>query len=203
MPFIEEKACDSCGSPMLGEVEDGDLCNECYELKRPWRQGRAALLYASKARTLVLRIKKGDRSDLAITAGKWMARSARDIVTNDHIVTPVPLHWTRLFKRRYNQAEVLSYHVAKELGLQHQPDILIRQKSTRILEGLNFQDRTKTLENVMKVRPRRLKSIHKKPILLIDDVMTSGASLSACTQALLMAGASDVSILVLARATSH
>ncbi len=132
-PFIAGLACDKCGSPLPGDgPADGSvvLCDDCLTIARPWKRGRAALLYKDNARSMVLALKHADRIDLARPAADWMARAAAPILVPDMLVAPVPLHWLRLFKRKYNQAGLLAGHVASVAGLAFCPDLLQRARRT-------------------------------------------------------------------------
>ena len=126
-PFINGLVCDSCGMPLPGG-DPGEVayCDDCLVIGRPWAQGRAAMLYRDNARDLVLSLKHADRTDLARPAGAWLFRAAAPLLRAGTIVAPVPLHWLRLFRRRYNQSALLSQALARMAGLDHIPDLLTR-----------------------------------------------------------------------------
>lgn len=202
--FIGGSICNSCGTPLLGEnIETHAHCDDCIKITRPWQQGRAALLYKDNGRRVVLGLKHGDRQDVVGPAALWMAAVAKDILKPNMLVIPVPLHWSRLLKRRYNQSALLAQAVAKELGLSWCPDALQRLKRTRSLDGMGRDERFEHLQGVIKVHPKRRHRMIGRPILLIDDVMTSGATLSAATEACQKGGADHVSVLSLARAVKE
>jgi predicted amidophosphoribosyltransferase len=199
-PFIVGLVCDRCGTPLPGEDEGRpEYCDDCLTFARPWDRGRAALLYKDYGRNLVLALKHGDRLDLVRPATTWLMRVAAPILTPDLLVVPVPLHWRRLFRRRYNQSALLSRAVAKAAGLDHCPDLLIRSRKTAPQDGRNRDERFANVSGAIRVHPRRTGRIAGRNVLLIDDVMTSGATLAAAADACLAAGADTVSILVLAR----
>jgi predicted amidophosphoribosyltransferase len=198
--FIGGLVCDLCGTPLPGE-ETGEAvhCDDCLAVARPWSQGRAALLYKDNGRRLVLALKHGDRLDLAIPASGWMHRAAAPLLKPGMVVAPVPLHWLRLFRRRYNQAALLAGHVARLAGLTQFPDLLLRRRNTGSQEGRDRDGRFRNMQAAITLNPRWAAAVAGKPVLLVDDVMTSGATLAAATEACLAGGASTVSVLVLAR----
>nr|WP_302478810.1 ComF family protein [Ruegeria arenilitoris] len=199
-PFIGGTVCHSCGAPVPGS-DDGHRidCDDCLRRPQPWAEGRAALLYQGRARSLVLALKHGDRSELAKPAARWMAQAGRTLFRPDTVIAPVPLHWSRLLKRRYNQSALLSLQLGKEAGLPVCPDLLIRKRRTPPLEGKTAAERADTLRDAITVHPRRADRLTGRHVLLVDDVMTSGATLAACARACRTAGADDISVLVLAR----
>lgn len=199
-PFISGLVCDQCGVPLPGE-DPGEraLCDDCMSIARPWDRGRAALMYRDNGRRLVLALKHGDRMDLARPASAWMLRAAQPILKPEMLVVPVPLHWTRLFRRRFNQAALLSRSVARAAGLDHCPDALVRTRTTGSQEGKTRDARFANLVDAFRVPKARERRVTGKDILLVDDVMTSGATFSGATEALFAAGARSVSVLGLAR----
>ncbi|MEO0369895.1 MAG: ComF family protein [Pseudomonadota bacterium] len=199
-PFISGLVCDQCGVPLPGEdTGQSELCDDCLRIARPWKQGRAAVLYKDLGRKLVLSLKHGDRSELAKPAAQWLARAANPMLKENMLVVPVPLHWSRMLKRRFNQSAVLAEAFAKHVKLPYCPDLLLRSRKTPSLDGLTFDERFRTTDGA--ITPNRVQAHRAKgrPVLIIDDVMTAGATLSASTQAAYAAGASVVCVLVLAR----
>ena len=199
-PFITGLVCHQCGTPLPGQ-DTGHLetCDDCLTIARPWSQGRAALLYKDNARHLVLALKHGDRLDLARPAATWLLKSVQPMLLPNMLVAPIPLHWLRLIKRRYNQSALLSGALAKLAHLDHCPDLLIRRRHTPSQEGRSRDARFANLANSLAIHPRRTNLAAGRHILLIDDVMTSGATFAAAAEACVAAGASGVSVLALAR----
>ena len=201
-PFVIGLTCTKCGTPLPGDDTAAEvLCDDCLTIARPWGKGRATLLYKDNARKMVLAFKHGDRMDLARAAATWMVRAARPILKPDMLVAPVPLHWMRLLKRRYNQAALLSAGVAKQANLEHCPDLLQRRRSTGSQDDRSRDGRFANMAGALTPHPRHVGRIEGRHVLLVDDVMTSGATLASAAEACIGAGARDVSVLVMARVT--
>jgi predicted amidophosphoribosyltransferase len=206
-PFIVGLACGKCGAPLQGPDTDHDVgqvsrqatfCDDCLTIARPWDRGRAAMLYQDNGRAMVLAFKHGDRMDLARPAAQWLARAGRAVIEPDMLVAPVPLHWLRLFKRRYNQAALLSSGLSKLMNLDHCPDLFLRHRATLAQSG-HRAARFANMAAAIRVHPRRVERIAGRHVLVIDDVMTSGATFAAVAEAALGAGAKTVTTLALAR----
>lgn len=201
-PFINGAVCDTCGTPLpeADGVEEEQLkCDDCMVITRPWSRGRAALVYRDNARRLVLALKHSDRLDLVRPAAGWMARAASSILTRDMLVVPIPAHWTRLFSRRYNQAAMLAQALAREERLDYAPDLLLRPRHTPPQEGMDRTARFKNLSGAIIPHPKRGNALEGRKVLLVDDVMTSGATFAAAAEACSQAGASGIFTLTLAR----
>ena len=205
-PFIAGQVCDQCGVPLLAGPDAPDdvlRCDECLTFARPWGAGRAAMVYDGNGRKMVLRLKHGDRHDMAGPASAWMARAAQPLLRPDTLIAPVPLHWLRLLRRRYNQSALLARALGTQVGRPMCPDLLIRPRATPPLSGLGRDARFATMEGTIKAHPRRRHRMAGRHVLLVDDVMTSGATLAAGAEACWAGGAAGVDILVLARAAKE
>ena len=198
-PFITGLVCESCGVPLAGQSEQVEKCDDCMKVARPWCKGAAALVYKGNGRKLVLALKHSDRQDLAGPAGRWMARRGRELLTHDALLVPVPLHWTRLFGRRYNQAALLALSIARHTGLKCVPDALIRSRRTDVQDRKGVPERFENLRSAIETRTRHHHLFADRPIVLVDDVMTSGATFAAAAEAVKRAGCADVFVLALAR----
>lgn len=199
-PFLGGLVCDACGLPLPGEDPGGPVhCDDCLAARPAWGRGRAAMLYRDNARRIVLALKHGDRHDMARAAAPWLARAARPLIVPDLLVAPVPLHWTRLLARRYNQAALLSAGLARLARLEHCPDLLVRRRSTRTQDGRSRAGRFANMEGALALHPRRAARLGGRAVLIVDDVMTSGATLHAAAGACLDGGARSVAVLALAR----
>ncbi|MGR3485361.1 MAG: ComF family protein [Paracoccaceae bacterium] len=195
MPFVAGAACGTCGAPLPGEAEAGLRCDDCLTDPPPWDAGVAVAAYAGTARRLAMAFKHGDRTEMAPHLGAWMAARLRPQAGT--VVVPVPLHWRRRVRRRYNQAALLAGAVAGAHGLAHRPDALRRVRATAPLDGIGRAQRHERLTGA--IAPSRPDVVSGRPVLLIDDVMTTGATLRACAGALRAAGAGRIEVAVLAR----
>lgn len=199
-PFILGTCCDSCGVPLPGGGDTGHVhCDDCLTLARPWDQGRAALLYDGRARQILLGLKHGDRQDHVRPAARWMARACAPMLRPDLLVVPIPLHWLRLARRRYNQAALLSAELARLLHLDHCPDLLTRPRPTGSQDGRSRTGRFANVADAFTPHPRQRHRLQGRHILLVDDVMTAGATFSAAADTCLAHGAASVRVIALAR----
>ncbi|MEL7258407.1 MAG: ComF family protein [Pseudomonadota bacterium] len=199
-PLISGLVCDLCGVPLPGENDASVVhCDKCLTTARPWSKGRAALVYKDNARRLVLALKHGDRHDVVHLVESWMIQAASSLVQPSTVIVPVPLHWSRMLKRKYNQSALMAQGVAQSYDCGFCPDALVRGRRTPILDGLGFEERFQALDSAISPHPKKCLVLKGAKVLLVDDVMTSGATLSACAQACLSAGADEIFVLVLAR----
>jgi ComF family protein len=175
------------------------VCAACIARPPAFSRARAVFRYDT-ARDLVLRFKHADRTDYAPAFVTWMQRAGADLIATSDVVVPVPLHRWRLLKRRYNQAAVLANAIALQSGLEALPDILTRTRSTPSQGAMiSAKARRRNVLGAFAVRPSMKPRLKAKRVLLIDDVMTTGATLEACARALKRAGAQEISALTLAR----
>ncbi|RLJ98016.1 ComF family protein [Ruegeria conchae] len=203
-PFIGGSVCESCGVPVPGARDGYRIeCDDCLTRPRAWQDGRAALLYQGGARSLILALKHGDRTDLARPAARWMARAGSEVFRPNMLITPVPLHWSRMIRRRYNQSALLAHHLGQETGLAVCPDLLVRTRRTPVLDGKTAVERAAALADAIAVHPKRESMSQGRDILLVDDVMTSGATLEACARVCRASGANHIFVLVLARVAKN
>jgi ComF family protein len=175
------------------------MCPSCRTEPPVFREARAALRYDDQARRLILPLKHGDRVELAAVLAQMMVRAGVALLQRADVLVPVPLHRRRLFKRKYNQAAVLALAIGRLAGRRVLPDALIRTRHTAPLDKKSPEERAIEVTGSLAVRPWRLKELLGRTVLLIDDVMTSGATANACTAVLLAADAKAVDVLVAAR----
>jgi ComF family protein len=164
-----------------------------------FRQARAALRYDEQARRLILPLKHGDRIELAAILAPMMVRAGATLLQRADLLVPVPLHRSRLFERKYNQAAVLAFAIGRLAHRPVLPDALSRIRRTAPLDDKSPEERAHEVAGAIQVRTARQSNLSGRTVLLIDDVMTSGATANACTAALLGAGAVAVDVLAAAR----
>lgn len=195
--FIAAPLCACCGLPFEIDPGPGALCAGCMAEPPRFGRARAVFRYDEHGRRLVLGFKHADRLDMAPTFARWLARAGTALLADADLVAPVPLHWTRLFLRRYNQAALLANGVARVAGLRAAPDLLTRRRRTPSQGGLGREQRQRNVRGAFAVRDPA--AVAGRRVLLVDDVLTTGATASACAMALNRAGAASVDVLTLAR----
>ncbi|MGB0497499.1 MAG: double zinc ribbon domain-containing protein, partial [Rubricella sp.] len=194
--FISGSVCGTCGTPVL---EAGLSCEGCARHPPAWEAGAAALLYEGVGRRLVLSLKHGDRLDMAPALARWIHRAAGPLVSEADIIAPVPMHWTRLVMRKYNQAAELARALGRLSGVHVEPGLLTRTRRTAPLKGTGRAARNHRLAGAIALTRGLEGEVRGKRILLVDDVLTTGATLSAAAEALHNSGVARVDIAVLAR----
>ncbi|MCW1428401.1 ComF family protein [Novosphingobium sp. JCM 18896] len=193
-----EPACGLCQRPMGDSITAGAVCAPCLA-QPPKHDGVAAgTLYNAASRRLVLAFKHGQRIALAPMMARLMAAKL-SMVEPDWLVVPVPLHRWRLWQRGFNQAALLAGEIARLRGARLAVDLLERRKATPTLGGLGAKARGRALSGAIAVNPRRRASLSGAKVVLVDDVLTSGATSEACVSALKRAGAETVIVACFAR----
>ncbi len=195
--FLAQPCCACCGLPFTFEMGPEALCASCSRKQPSFARARAAFRYDDDSKKLVLSFKHGDRLHLAPAFGGWMRRSGEALLADADMLVPVPLHWTRLFKRRYNQAAVLARAIHKAGGPPVAVDWLVRRKRTPSQGRLNAANRMANVKRAFGMRKGH--EAEGKRIVLIDDVLTTGATVEECARVLKRAGAARVDVLTLSR----
>ena len=199
LSFIAPPYCERLGIPFPFDGGPGLLSMEAIADPPAYNRARAAVRYDDVARTLVHALKYGDRLDLAPTMGRWMANAGRELIAGADAIVPVPLHWRRLWARRFNQSALLAEIIAKTAGRQVAHAALKRVKATPQQVGLPKAERAVNVQGAFRVSAEGKAEVAGRKLLLVDDVLTSGATVDACARALLRAGAANVDVLVFAR----
>jgi len=199
LSFIARPYCERLGTPFGYDPGPDVLSAEAVANPPAFSRARAAVRYDEVARALVHSLKYGDRLDLAPTMGRWMAQTGRELTEGADGLVPVPLHWRRLWARRFNQAAALAAAISKVSGVPVVDDALKRMRATAQQVGLAKADRATNVQGAFQVPEEKHALVSDKRLVLIDDVLTSGATADACTRALLRAGARQVDVLTFAR----
>ena len=199
--FITEPFCAACGVPFPSAAVGGldRLCPGCRVNRPVFGRARAALRYDAQGRRLILPFKHADRTEISTTLAPYMARAGAALLAECDLLVPVPLHRSRLFRRHYNQAALLARAVGRIAGRVCLPDALQRLRATASLGERSAAERAAEVANAFAVRPARAARLVGRRVVLVDDVMTSGATANACATALREAGATAVDVLVAAR----
>jgi len=199
LTFLQGPCCQCCGLPFASDIGEAGLCAACIAKAPAFAQARAALLYNDHSSPLILAFKYNDRTDAAMPFAQWMASAGHTLLERAEVIIPVPLHWTRLVKRRYNQAALLAHSLSKLSGVPNLPHGLKRIKPTPKLGRLSPSQRKRLLAGAFDISKAASAHIEGKTVLLVDDVYTTGSTLEACSKILLAAGASQVLVLTLCR----
>lgn len=200
LDFISAPYCKICGLSfeIEEELNENAQCAACIEQPPKYDTARTALIYNDASRSLLLSFKYGDQQHAAVTFATWMKNAAPDILNSADAIMPVPLHWRRLWQRRFNQSALLALALGR---LTQRPVIhgLQRKRFTSTQKGLSRKERLKNVRMAFQIRPHVLQTIQGKHIVLVDDVMTSGATVNECAKVLKRHGAQKVSVLSVAR----
>lgn len=197
MHFVARPFCACCGAPFDLPVDEGTLCGACLDERPVFTTARSALIYDDASRPLILKLKHGDQIHAVPALANWMARAGEELWSACDLIVPVPLHRWRLLKRRYNQAALLAQAIAKQTDRPIAVEALVRVKATESQGHKNHAARAKNIAGAFAVpKPDDVKG---KRIVLVDDVLTSGATVQEAARALLAAGALSVAVATLAR----
>ncbi len=194
--IIGKHQCHCCGLPFEFDMGEEARCKFCIAEKPKFRQVRAFCYYEGTGRKLAIKLKFGDGTYLAPHISRLMANSYDEALAKADIISPIPLHFRRKLGRKYNQAGLLAKNIAKARNIDYQPLLLKRVRHTKSQTRLNRENRQKNVENAFAATHGSLKG---KTILLVDDVMTTGATMNECAKVLRKAGAHKVYGIVFAR----
>jgi len=199
LSLIEPPYCARLGIPFVYDPGPGILSMEAIANPPAYDRARAAVRYDDIARSLVHAFKYSDRLDLAPVMGRWMTRAGRELLADANALVPVPLHWRRLWARRFNQSATLAGIISALSDLPVVHGGLRRTRATGQQVGRSRAERADNVQGAFQVPPEHKAEIQGRRLILIDDVLTSGATVDACSRALLRAGAAHVDVLVFAR----
>jgi ComF family protein len=198
LAFLDGPACACCGTPFPVDPGPGSLCAACLARPPAFARARAILAYDENSRGAILALKHADRLELVPGFARWLGRVGRSLLEDSDLIVPVPLHRSRLWLRRYNQSAELARRLARDWERAFDPQALVRSRRTLSQGAMpSARARRKNVLSAFRVpRPERVRGRH---ILLVDDVLTTGATAEACCRALKRAGAASMAVLTLAR----
>lgn len=195
---IADPVCNALGTPFAYAQGEGALSAAALADPPAWDRARAAVLFEDEAGRLVHALKYRDRPEAGLLMARMMAHAGRPLLAEADVILPVPLHWLRLWRRRFNQSAFLAQRIAALSGKPWRHDVLLRARRTRAQVGLDGEERRRNVRNAFVVRPDRLAAVAGRSVLLVDDVRTTGATAEACALALRRAGAARVDLLTFA-----
>lgn len=199
LQFVTGPVCARCGMLFEIAVDDDQVCAACIADPPAYDRARSALIYGDVSREIILALKhQGRRDGLALMAG-WMAQAAPDLLAEADLIVPVPLHYTRLIRRGFNQSVWLGSALRRLGAAPVAVDALVRIRATPIQGGLTAVGRQRNVAGAFRVRKGNAARLKGRRILLVDDVLTTGATAEACARALKKGGAACVDVLTLAR----
>jgi len=201
--FIRPPLCDILGMPLPFEVGERTVSAAAIAGPPAYDRARAATHFSSEMRTLVHKFKYGDRQDLRGLFGRWLHDAGRDLLPGTDVIVPVPLSRWRLLWRRFNQAAVLARELSRQTGIAMDPMLLKRVRATRSQVGMTRDQRRRNVAGAFSVSRSQRHRLRGRAVLLLDDVITTGATVEACARVLKRAGAAQVNVLALAMVTSE
>jgi ComF family protein len=199
LSFITRPYCERLGIPFVYDPGPGILSMEAIADPPAYHRARAAVRFDEISRALVHGLKYGDRLELAPMMGRWVGHAGRELLAEADALVPVPLHWRRLWARRFNQSAMLAAAISAESGVPIAAGALKRVKPTVQQVGLSRTERAQNVQGAFRVLPEGKPAVAGRRLVLVDDVLTSGATVDGCARALLRAGAANVDVLIFAR----
>ncbi len=198
LDMISQPVCDAYGTPFVFDEGEGAVSARAIANPPLWDRARGAVMFNDCSQHLVHALKYRDRHEVVRSMARMMVHAGRDVISEANVIAPVPLHRWRLWSRRYNQAALLAGAIGALAGVKTHTDLLKRLRNTRSQVGLGEGQRSRNVKGAFSVPETRVSDILGQRILLVDDVLTSGATANECARELKRAGAIHVDVLVFA-----
>jgi ComF family protein len=198
LTFIDHPCCNVSGVPLPYDNGTEAVSPAALTRPPPWQRARAATVFDEHSRQLVHALKYRDRHEVGPLMARLMARAGHDLLRDADWLIPVPLYRWRLWSRRFNQSALLAQHIARATPATYRPDVLFRRRATRAQVGLDHAARRRNVRGAFAVDLDAAPDIAGRNIVLIDDVITTGATAAACAKALSKAGAARIDVIVFA-----
>ncbi|MGJ8528975.1 ComF family protein [Maritalea sp.] len=197
--FISKPYCPTLGIPFAADLGASVLSAEAIAHPPTFARARSALIYDDRARQIVSQFKYGDRLELAKFCARLMVVAGRDFWEEPCVLVPVPLHWRRRLVRRYNQSQLLADQVGLLTGFKVHNGWLTRKRFTRQQVGLSSNDREDNVRGAFSVTDQFLEQYEGQRIVIIDDVVTTGATIEAIARSFRIKFRSKIDVLSFAR----
>jgi ComF family protein len=201
--FIRPPLCDVLGMPLPFDTGERMVSAAAVAHPPAYDRARAVAHFSGGMRTLVHQLKYADRHDARTLLGRWLVEAGRDLLPGIDVIVPVPLTRWRLLARRFNQAAILAQEVSRQTGIAVDARLLQRTRHTKTQVGLTHDQRRRNVAGAFRVPSGRRAGLAGRNLLLIDDVITTGATAEACARTLKRAGAARVDVLALALVTNE
>ena len=198
LKLIEAPVCNVMGTPFVYDQGEGAVSAAALADPPSWDRARAAVAFDEASRGLVHALKYRDTMEAGLFMARLMGRAGQALLEQADVIIPVPLHRLRLWRRRFNQAAFLAQQIARHKSKDLQTGVLVRAKASRSQVGLKLADRRKNVAKIFKVRPEGISHVAGRKVLLVDDVLTTGATAASCATTLKEAGAKQVDVLAFA-----
>jgi ComF family protein len=198
LELVSAPVCDVYGTPMSHDAGPGAVSARAIEAPPGWHQARGAVVFNDASQALIHALKYRDSHEVAPAMARMMMHAGRDVLAEADIIAPVPLHRWRLWSRRYNQSALLAGEIAKLAGKPCVADLMVRLRNTRSQVGLGQGERNRNVRGAFDVSAAHVAAVAGAKVVLIDDVMTSGATAGECARTLVKAGAAQADLVVFA-----
>ncbi len=195
--WISEPLCQICGKPF--EIDIGINCTDCSYEKPIFDHARAVFEYDDNSKSIILKFKHSDATFLGKQLAQWMYRVGETLLKKADLIIPVPIHFFKRLKRKYNQTEILATYLAKLSEKTYEPRILRKNNPSRSQEGLTKLQRKENVKDSFEIDKKYAPLLKEKTVVLVDDVLTTGATVNECARILKKHGAKSIFVLTIAR----